>query len=258
MGRIKQLFAPLWGLVNTNTSGVPFILWAIAGASSVGFIFAMREELAVDTEKLYLVLAIALVWFIASDVIKKKSASKNSIHFFFDSVFYIILFSFLIYQAKGYSNGLFFIGVTPLISAPLFAGAMGGILFAFIFSITVFFAGHLPMGTENLTSYDWGFLLLQTIFCMIIVAMISFFISSLKKANAEKISFAQKEVDEKTKELRKTFDDLREKDIKLKEQLEELEKFQEIAVGRELKMIDLKKQLSELAGKMGNNSPTEK
>jgi hypothetical protein len=44
---------------------------------------------------------------------------------------------------------------------------------------------------------------------------------------------------------------LREKERALKEKIEELERFNDLSVGRELKMIDLKKEVNQLLLKLG-------
>jgi molybdopterin converting factor small subunit len=80
--------------------------------------------------------------------------------------------------------------------------------------------------------------------------MVRYFAHTIEKTNKEKLTFAQKEVDEKTRELRKTFDTLREKEELLKGELSELEKYQELTVGRELKMIELKKTIKKLESQL--------
>lgn len=240
----------MWGFVDANTSGVPFLLWAIAGGVSAVFIISQGKTLLIDLTRMYLIFAVAGVWFIASDVIKKKGQSNPKIHFLFDSIFYTILFSVLIFMVHGYDNGLFFIGILPLISAPLFSNLLGGTIFAFFFSVMIFLSGHLPTGLSNLKSYDIGFLVLQTVFCVVLVAIVRFFMIEIKKADREKLSFAQKEVDKKTRELRKTFDSLRTQDEQLRARSAELEQFQELMVGRELKMAELKSKLAETSAQL--------
>jgi C4-dicarboxylate-specific signal transduction histidine kinase len=57
-------------------------------------------------------------------------------------------------------------------------------------------------------------------------------------------------VNERTEELEKTKDELeikvRERTKELEEKIDELEKFRKLSIGRELKMIDLKKRINEL------------
>ena len=65
----------------------------------------------------------------------------------------------------------------------------------------------------------------------------------------------ENKVEERTKELKELADSLEQKvkarTAELQEKIDEMEKFQKIAIGRELRMIELKKELTEM--KKGNN-----
>ncbi len=252
-----KYYKKLWVWIEANTSGIPFLLWGIAGAASAVFIILERKELLVDTSKLYPVLALAAIWFIASDIIKKKTGAVGGIHFLFDSIFYTLFFSFLVFQIRGYSNGLFFIGTAPIISAPLFSSLPSGIAFSLLYSIIFFMAGHLTTGLANLRPYDFGFLALQTTFVITVFSIIKFFLMNLEKSDEGRVDFARGEVDKRTQELKKTLYDLETRDKQLAEKLSELEKFQDLTVGREVKMIELKKQIKELENKLAKTKLNE-
>jgi CBS domain-containing protein len=49
------------------------------------------------------------------------------------------------------------------------------------------------------------------------------------------------------------YEELKEQNFKLKDKIEELEKFYRLAVGRELTMVKLKKQIAEMEKKLGNH-----
>jgi hypothetical protein len=181
---------------------------------------------------------------VASDYLKTKKLTNPKLHFFVDSVFYIVFFSSVFYLTGEMEGRLFFITLIPIISAPFFTTF--GISFVFAIFLYCSVIAVYFFDIERVTNYTTGVAVLQAIIGLVVLGMISYFLKKVKSMQDERVEFAEKEVEEKTKEIFKNLKELEENKVILKRKLEELEKFQVLVTGRELKMMELKEKIKDL------------
>jgi len=244
MGRLKENYKKIVEFFVANTSGVPFLLWGVAGLAIIVFIFIFRNEPFIDSSKLLPLLPIASVWFIASDYIKAKKISNPKIHFFFDSVFYVAFFSGIFHLTGEMDGRLFFITLVPAMSAPFFTTFLNSVIFTFFLYSSILVVYFLD-GT-SVTTYATGIIVLQSVIGLTVVTMIWYFFNNIQQIKNERADFAEKEATKKTAELRKTLEILDANRMAGKRKLEELEKFQQLVTNREIKMLELKEKISKL------------
>lgn len=254
MSKLKELYKKILIFYETNTSGVPFLLWGIAGLSIIAFVFVFRNEPFIESSKLLPLLPIASIWFIGSDYLKAKKKFNPKIHFFFDSLFYVAFFSGIFHFTGEMDGRLFFITLVPAMSAPFFSTFLSSFIFA-LFLYSSITAVYFLDGT-SVTNYNTGIIILQSLIGLTIITMIGYFFNSIKTLKNERAEFAEKEVTEKTTELRKTMEILDKNRIASKRKYEELEKFQKLVINREIKMIELKERIVELEEKLSEKNKT--
>jgi hypothetical protein len=223
------------------------------GASVAFFVFYFRHLPGINFGVLKYVLAGGAVWFVVSEVAKRKGIFNPKSHFLADSLFYLTFFNALIFLTGGFKGGLMPILVAAMISAPFFSGNLGTVIFSLALigsSVAVYF-----LDPSQADPYSTGLVVLYSISSLIVVLMVKSFINREKVLEEEQIHLVTREVDFKTKELQETLDELNKNRAALKDKIGRLEQFQKLVVGRELKMIELKSRIRELEGK---KEPTKK
>lgn len=116
-------------------------------------------------------------------------------------------------------------------------GTMGLVLLIVPFLVTAFWLKIVLFGSFFL-------------FCFLGYFLIKYTLKEVqqKKTLAEKVKERTKELEEKTIELEKQKERMEKTYQEIKKRKEELEKFYNLTIGRELKMVELKKKIKELEG----------
>lgn len=269
------------------TSGFPFLLFVTGGVAVGTFIFIFRNHENFQFDKLAYIVIISAFWVVFSDIAKKRKIINQHLHFVFDSIVYLLLYSSIIYFTGGYEGGLFFLFFLATVSAPLFGTIIETFIFIIFLSATTFFIhsfDHLIKG-EIIDNYGTGLILLQIVLYFIIAGVNKYFLERIKTDEQEKRVLIEKfakecteEVKIKTQGLKEAQEQLKNINIELEkrvvertaeleelknnlekrveertkelgEKVKELERFQSLMVGREIKMIELKKEVEKLKAK---------
>lgn len=277
MGRI---ISSVKKFITEYTSGLPLILWMIAGVGIGLFIFLFRNNEHIDFEKLKYIILASAVWIISSDIFKKREILNKTFHFIIDSVVYLSLYSSIVYFSGGTTGGLYFIFFLGAISAPFFGSSLQTAIFLIALGLVRYLIFHFTFPNPDL--FDKSLIGLEVLLYFIMAGVIRFSLDTATKLETEKRALAEKfmeeckqEVEEKTRILKNAQDQLKninldlEKRVlertaellKLKENLEErvgqrtkelegkveeLERFHDLTVGREMKMIEMKKEIERL------------
>jgi hypothetical protein len=233
---MKRIFPTIVKFITDHTSGVPFMIWSIGGMAVATFLFVFRDRELIQFDKIIYIIIVSIVWFVVSDIIKKKEVFNKRIYFIIDSIFYLFIFGSIIYLSGGFKSNLFFIFFLSAISIPFFTTSFGTFIFLFFVTILNYLIYHYMNGrTVNL--YNTGIIILMGIFYFLVAGMVKFFqIEHFKKIEEIKKAEHTKSVLIK----------------KLHKKIEELERFHRLTIGRELKMIELKKEIKKLKQELEN------
>ncbi|MBI4812417.1 hypothetical protein HY798_03195 [Candidatus Falkowbacteria bacterium] len=273
---MKNLFLKIIKLFKKYTSGFPLVLWSIGGLSVTVFLFVFRHRENMDFGKLIYVIIVSALWIIFSYIAKKKELIGRRVHFIIDSAAYLSFYSLIVYFSGGYEGGLFFLFFLATISAPLFGTVGELIIFLIILSIlthALHYFIDIKTG-ERIGAYHNGVLLLQTVLYFVIAGVNKYFLEKVREGEKKRRIMAEEaakkceeDVRIRTKELNEAVKDLKKSeenllvtnrqlvDInkqfsftqeKLKYKVEEMERFNSLAIGRELKMMELKKEIEGL------------
>jgi len=269
------------------TSGVPFLLFMAGGIAVGTFLFIFRNHSNFQFDKLISIIIISAFWIVFSDIAKKREMINRRLHFIFDSIAYLLFYSLIIYFTGGYSGGLFFLFFLATISAPLFGTIIETIIFLIALSAVTYFVyifNNFIIG-EPVSAYHSGILILQSSLYFIIAGVNKYFLEKIKGDEKEKRTLVEKfaekcteevkiktqgleeaqkqlknintelekRVVERTAELEKLKNNLEkmveERTKELEEKVKELERFQSLTIGREMKMIELKKEIEKIKAK---------
>lgn len=172
------------GLIKKYTTGVPFIIFLSSGAFIAIFFLALyllRAYGHIDVDKLihvnfdwmgYLILASA-IWFVASDVAKKKRLFLQTTHFIFDSLFYLVVFGLIVYFTKGLHGGLFPIFYLTIIGTAIFSSTSQLAVFLAVLAIETYALYFL---TEDVNDfYHFGVITIYVLFYFVVAGMIKYF-----------------------------------------------------------------------------------
>lgn len=274
--RIKKIFD--WGvyIIKKYTTGLPFLAWAAMGITMSLFLFLFRKSEFVQFNKIVYVLFFSMIWFVASDMAKKKKIIEGDIHFFIDSAFYLGTFGLLFYFTGGMHGYLFFLFFLIAISAPLF-GSLTETLVLLFFAFLVANIVNLNVVHEVEAGHDYyyeaGIIFLAFLFHIGIALIIKMFQRDYRlelktaqdlqeelkarnealKKEIESSFVLQTKLEERTEQLEKIKSNLQqtveEQTKKLREELEQNKKINKVTIDRELKMIELKRAIKELKKK---------
>ncbi len=210
-------------------------------------------------------LLLWLVWLALSFWLGGKPHYRKII-WYSNHLFFVSLFFLLIFQSPVNWFLILFEYILLLLLSLVWAGACFFsvwelLLPAFLGTIGLFsfFATHLSLFLE--TSSALLFFFLSLIFITVVTATTLWntfrskeLLGSIyrEKQNLEEVAKVLRiRIQAKTKELRQQAENLKkESNIRaqaLRARVQELEKFRQVAVGRELKMIELKKEISQLS-----------
>lgn len=140
-------------------------------------------------EKIIYVLGLSAVWFVASDVFKKRRRFSQSVHFIIDSVFYLLTFGFVVYYTGGMHGDFSPIFFLAAISAAIFGTTFQTLVFLIILTIESYFVCILA--TDNLTAYHLGVTTLYAVFYFIIAGLIRYFYINVKKSREEYVDLIE-------------------------------------------------------------------
>ncbi len=179
--------------IKKYTTGTPFVVFFVAGFF-VGTFFLVLFVLKtlgsidvatihhVDFQKILYVIVFSGIWFVISDILKKKEIFPQPINFFIDSVFYLAAFGLIVYFTKGFHAGFF-----PL----FFLAAMASAVFGTVRQIVVFLVllGAETYGLFFLTQkendlYHIGLITLYVLFYFFLAGIVRYFYSEV--VNSEK------------------------------------------------------------------------
>lgn len=259
-------------MVNKYTTGLPFLAWASMGMTMSLFLFIFRNSDFMQFDKIVYVLVFSMAWFVSSDMAKKRKMIEGDMHFFIDSIFYLFTFGSLFYFTGGMRGHMFFLFFLIAISAPLFANLVQTIVllfFAFLVTNVVNWIVFYGEG-EAVDYYETGIIFLAFLFHIGIALVIKIFQRDYQK-ELNNVQIIQKELvatNEKMQEEIKDKETLQNKlqqrtnqleeikknlqktveaqTKKLQEELDQNKKINQITIDRELKMIELKKEIRDL------------
>jgi hypothetical protein len=277
---MKKIYSIIKKFITEYTSGLPLFLWSIAGIGIAVFVFLFRNNEHINFEKLKYIILISAVWVIASDILKKRAVLNKTFHFIIDSVVYISLYVGIVYFGGGIAGGFSFIFFLGAVSAPFFGSNLQTTLFLIFLGISRFFIYRLT--ATNIDLYHDFIISLEVLFYFIMAGVIRFSLLEMNKAETEKRLLAEKFIKEcqeavkiKTQELEEAQGMMKDINIELEKKvierpteifnlkenlektvekrtnelqtkLEELKRFHDLTVGREMKMIELKREIEKL------------
>lgn len=280
---MKKLFLAVKKIITEYTSGLPLFLWMIAGIGIGLFIFLFRNHAYINFDKLKYIILISAVWIIGSDILKKRRVLNKTFHFITDSVIYISLYMSIVYFSGGILGGLSFVFFLGAVSAPFFGSNLQTIIFLIALGAARYFIFYST--SLEIDAYYNAKIILEILLYFIMAGVIRFSLMLVNKLEMEKRIQAEKFVEEckeevkiktqgldeaqkqlkninielekkvleRTAELEGLKNDLEkiveERTKELEEKVKELERFQGLMVGREIKMIELKKEIEKLKAK---------
>ncbi len=263
---MRKIFKTIADFINEYTSGFVFVLWFVAGLAVAAFIFIFRNEPYIQFDKLKYVIIFSAFWFVFSDIAKKRKFFPKLFNFILDSIVHVPIFGLIIYFTNGFEGGLYFVLFLATISAPLFAGLVEMVIFLVFLSVATFSIFYFT-DERAINAYHTGIILLQIIFFFIIAGLNKFLLEKITATEIEEKLLAEKIVKECKEEVRvktgileenikkmKEADAILEESNKkitelnagLQEKLAESERFKDLAVGREIKMMELKREIEKL------------
>ncbi len=280
---MRKLFLAVKKIITEYTSGLPLFLWTIAGIGIGIFIFLFRNHGYINFDKLKYIILISAIWIIGSDILKKRRVLNKTFHFIADSVIYISLYMSIVYFSGGISGGLGFVFFLGAVSAPFFGSNLQTIIFLIALGTARYFIFYLT--SLEIDAYYNAKIILEILLYFIMAGVIRFSLMLVNKLEIEKRVQAEKFVeecreevkiktqglDEAQKQLKNVNIELEKKVLErtaeleglknnlekmveertkeLEEKVKELERFQGLMVGREIKMIELKKEIEKLKAK---------
>lgn len=272
---VKKIFSWGVGLINKHTTGLPFLAWFGMGMVMSIFLFIFRKLDFIQFDKIVYILLFSMIWFVFSDIAKKKKIIEGDMHFFIDSIFYLGTFGSLFYYTHGMDGQLFFLFFLIAISAPLFSSILETItLLFFAFLVTNGINWMVTSHAGDIFSYyETGIIFLAFLFHIGVAMVIKLFQNDYQKQLQNVLTIQEelaktnerlyleikdkevlhKKIEERTKQLEKIKSNLQQtvedQTKKLREELEQNKKINEVTIDRELKMIELKRMIKELKKK---------
>jgi hypothetical protein len=270
---MKKILNSILKFLNKYTTGVPFIIWSV-GCTAVGvFVIIFRNSPNFQFDKLIYLLAISPIYFIVSDILKKREFFHRRIHFIIDSIFYLTVLSAFVFFTGGYKSDLYFVFFLGVISAPLFGTIAETIIFTVALSSASFYVHYISHYSFH--GYELGVIITQSFFYFLIAGVIKFSLEMARRAEAEKrfnletikndleLQVAERtkqlanvnveleiKVKERTSELEHLRAGLEETVVKrtfeLEKKVDELERLNKLTIDRELRMIELKREVAGL------------
>jgi hypothetical protein len=234
---MDKIFSLIYKFIKKYTTGAPFIIWAAGGLAVAIFVIIFRHRPEIQFDRLSYVIAISSIWFVASDMAKKKNLFNKHLHFVIDSFFYLATFFLFVYFTGGHKSSLLFVFFFGAISAPLFSTVLETFIFTIFLSAANISIHFLP--GDAVDSYSIAASVLQAFFYFIIAGIIKYELAKVEKIEKEKRLMAEKSAEElKKKVVEKTGELIRKN--------KDLQSFNNATVDRELKMAELKKEINRI------------
>ncbi|MBI4812419.1 PAS domain S-box protein [Candidatus Falkowbacteria bacterium] len=185
------MFKSIASIINKHTTGASFVVFAAAGFLVFSFfliLYVLKEsghiEVSlihhIDFQKLWYVIIISAIWFIASDIAKKKKLFSQGVHFFLDGFFYLITFGLIIYFTEGLHAGFFPLFFLAAMAAAVFGTAAQVVVFLIFLSVETYVLYFLTQPLYDL--YHIGLLALYVAFYFALATVIKYFYADIKKS----------------------------------------------------------------------------
>ena len=170
--------------IKKYTTGVPFVIFLASGALIAVFfttLYLLRaySHINIDTlihvnfDKIKYVIILSAIWFVISDIAKKKQLLPQITHFIFDSAFYLTTFGFIVYFTNGLHGGLFPIFYLSVIGTAIFSSIAELTVFLIVLSAETYVIYFLTETTNDL--YHLGVITIYALFYFIVAATIKYF-----------------------------------------------------------------------------------
>ena len=190
--------------IKKYTTGVPFVIFLASGALMAAFfiiLYALKiySHINIDTlihvnfKKIGYVIILSTIWFVISDIAKKRRLFSQIIHFILDSAFYLTASGFIIYFTSGLHGGLFPIFYLAVIGTAMFSSIAELTIFLIVLSAETYVIYFLTEKINDL--YHLGVITIYALFYFIVAAIIKYFYKTISE-NEKKY----KELFELTKE----------------------------------------------------------
>jgi hypothetical protein len=178
-----------------------------------------------------------------------------------------IFITLIIHMAGGVESVSHIFMCLVIVGSSLFFGARGSVITAIVVGliinglVVIEYYGYVPhisrygMPTIEFTSLPIG--LTKTITASVFYIIIGFFSgysANMLFKREESFEEKAKELDAQARIIKKSEEELAISNAKLDERNQELERFQKLAVGRELKMIELKEEMGKLIREKNNQT----
>ncbi len=170
--------------IKKYTTGVPFMIFLASGALMTAFfiiLYTLKVYGHIDIDRLIhvnfgkikYVIILSTIWFIISDIAKKKQLFPQIIHFILDSAFYLTAFGLIIYFTSGLHGGLFPIFYLSVIGTAMFSSIAELTVFLIVLSAETYVIYFLTEKINDL--YHLGVITVYVLFYFIVAATIKYF-----------------------------------------------------------------------------------
>ncbi len=184
------MFIP--NFIKKYTTGAPFAVFFAAGFLFTLFFIALyllREfgytDIStvhhIDFQKIWYVIIFSGIWFIASDIIKKKGVFPQSVHFFIDGIFYLATFGFIIYYTEGLHAGFYPLFFLAAIAAAIFGNTAQIFIFVALLSVETYALYFLTQKANERDIYHIALLAFYVFFYFFLAWIVQFFYRKVRE-----------------------------------------------------------------------------